>query len=188
MDKCLGSKPNVGVSKCSICRPLARHFSFKPELFGDCVNAASCAFKNSCIESYYTTMLSMDQKRNKRSKPDSVAPNCREECHRHLVAAMVQKVDVAALAGEIAKRIVPQVTGALSVDELASQLVSKHRAHLTTTPAKALTTKLIGHSGGVLWPENCCVTSLAYIIAPLQVSTIVPGHPFRSTINVSHGP
>ena len=59
---------------------------------------------------------------------------------------MAQEVDVAALAGEVAKRIVPQVTGALSVDELASQLVSKHREHLTTTLATALITELIGQS------------------------------------------
>ena len=60
---------------------------------------------------------------------------------------MVQEVDVAALAGEVPKRVVPQVFGALSVDELASQLVSKHRAHLTTTLARALITELIGQSG-----------------------------------------
>ena len=60
---------------------------------------------------------------------------------------MVQEVDVAALAGEVAKRIVPQVIGALSVDELASQLVSKHRAHLTTMLARALNTELIGQAG-----------------------------------------
>ena len=76
-------------------------------------------FNHSCIESYCTTKNGMDSKRIKRSTPDSVAPNCREEFHRHLVAAMVQEVDLAALAGEVAKRIVPQVTGALSVDELA---------------------------------------------------------------------
>ena len=57
---------------------------------------------------------------------------------------MVQEIDVAALASDIAKRIVPQVTGALSVDELASQLVSKHRGHLTTTLAKALIIELMG--------------------------------------------
>ena len=57
---------------------------------------------------------------------------------------MVQEVDVAALAGEVAKRIVPQVSGAVSVDELASQLVSRQRAHLTTTLAKALITELMG--------------------------------------------
>ena len=57
---------------------------------------------------------------------------------------MVQEVDLAALAGEVAKRTVPQVTGALSVDELASQLVSRHRAQLTTTLAKALITELMG--------------------------------------------
>lgn len=57
---------------------------------------------------------------------------------------MVQEVDVAALAGEVAKRVVPQVTGALSVDELASQLVSKQREHLTTTLARALVTELEG--------------------------------------------
>ena len=85
----------------------------------------------------------MDQKRTKRSKPDSVAPNCREEFHQLLVTAMVQEVDLAALAGEVAKRIVPQVSGALSVDELASQLVSKHREHLTATLAKALIAELI---------------------------------------------
>ena len=86
----------------------------------------------------------MAQKRIKRSKPDRVTPNGREEFHRHLVAAMVQEVVVAALAGEIAKRIVPQMPGALSVDELASQLVSRHHAHLTTTLAKALITELMG--------------------------------------------
>ncbi len=86
----------------------------------------------------------MDPKRIKRSKPDRVAPNCREAFHRHLVAAMVQEVDVAALAGEVAKRIVPRVAGALSVDELASQLVSKQREHVTTTLATALITELMG--------------------------------------------
>ena len=60
---------------------------------------------------------------------------------------MLQEVVLAALAGEVAKRIVPQVTGALSVDELASQLVSIHREHLTTTLARALITELIGQSG-----------------------------------------
>ena len=90
----------------------------------------------------------MDPKRAKRSKPDSTAPpaTCREEFHRHLVTAIVQEVVVAALAGEVAKRIVPQVSGALSVDELASQLVSKQREHLTTTLAKALITELMGQS------------------------------------------
>ena len=89
----------------------------------------------------------MDQKRTKRSKPDSVVPNCREEFHQLLVTAMVQEVDLAALAGEVAKRIVPQVSGALSVDELASQLVSKHREHLTATLAKALIAELMDQSG-----------------------------------------
>lgn len=86
----------------------------------------------------------MDQKRIKRSKPDRVAPNSREEFHRHLVAAMVQAVDVAALTGAVAKRNVPQVSGALTVDELASQLVSRQRALLTTTLAKALIIELMG--------------------------------------------
>lgn len=85
----------------------------------------------------------MDQKRTKRSKPDSVAPTPREEFHQHLVTAMVQEIDLAALASEVAKRIVPQVSGALSVDELASQLVSKHRAHLTATLAKVLIAELM---------------------------------------------
>lgn len=86
-------------------------FSFKQELCGDELNAASCAFKNSCIESYGTTKNGMDQKRIKRSTPYSVAPNCREEFHRHLASAIVQEVDLAALAGGVAKRIVPQVIG-----------------------------------------------------------------------------
>lgn len=108
------------------------------------MSAAACAFKNSCVESYDTTKNSMDQKRIKRSTPDSVAPNGREECRKHLVAAMVHEVDVAALAGEVAKRIVPQVIGALSVDQLASQLVSRHREHLKSTLAKALIIELMG--------------------------------------------
>ena len=107
------------------------------------MNAAQRAFKHSGIESHYTSKSGMDSKRIKRSKPDSVAPNCREEFHQLLVTAMVQEVDLAALAGEVAKRIVPQVSGALSVDELASQLVSKHREHLTATLAKALIAELI---------------------------------------------
>ena len=115
-------------------------FSSKPELFGAWVNAVPRAFKNSCIESYCTTKNGMDSKRTKRSTPDSVTPTCRDEFHRHLVAAMVQDVDMAALAGEVAKHIVPQVSGTFSVDELASQLVSRHRAQLTTTLAKALIT------------------------------------------------
>ena len=86
----------------------------------------------------------MDSKRTKRSNPDSVTPNCREKFHRHLVAAIVQEVDWVVLVGEVAKRIVPQVTGALAVDELASQLVSKYRGHLTTTLAKALIIELMG--------------------------------------------
>ena len=118
-------------------------FSFKPELFGAWVSAVPRALKHSCIESYCTTKNGMEQKHIKRSKPDSVAPNCREEFHRHIVAAMVQDVDVAVLAGEVAKRIVPQVTGALSVDELASQLVSKQHERLTTTLAKALIIELV---------------------------------------------
>ena len=81
----------------------------------------------------------MDSKRIKRSKPDSVAPELRQL----LVTAMVQEVDLAALAGEVAKRIAPQVSGALSVDELALQLMSKHREHLTATLAKALIAELI---------------------------------------------
>ena len=115
-------------------------FSFKPELLCAWVNVAPRAFKNSCIESHYTSKNGMGSKRTKRSKADSVAPNCREEFHRHLVAAMVQEVELAALAGEVAKRIVLQVSGALSVDKLASQLVPRHRAQLTTTLAKALIT------------------------------------------------
>ena len=107
------------------------------------MNAAQRAFKNSGIESYRTSKSGMDSKRIKRSKPDSVAPNCRKEFHQLLVTAMVQEVDLAALAGEVAKRIVPQVSGALSVDELASQLVSKHREHLTATLAKELIAELI---------------------------------------------
>ena len=85
----------------------------------------------------------MDQKRTKRSKPDSVAP----EFHQLLVTAMVQEVDLAALAGEVAKRIAPQVYGALSVDELALKLMSKHREHLTATLAKALIAELMDQSG-----------------------------------------
>ena len=89
----------------------------------------------------------MDSTRIKRSTPDRVAPNHREEFHRHLVAAMVQEVDLAALAAEVAKRIAPQVSGALSVDELALQLVPKHRAHVTATLAKALIAELMDPPG-----------------------------------------
>ena len=109
------------------------------------MNAAQRAFKNSGIESYRTSKSGMDSKRIKRSKPDSIAPNHREEFHQLLVTAMVQEVDLAALAGEVAKRIV--VSGALSVDELASQLMSKHREHLTATLAQALIAELMDQSG-----------------------------------------
>ena len=87
----------------------------------------------------------MAPKHIKRSKLDSFAPpaNCREESHRHLVTAMVQEVDVAYLASEVAKRIVPPVSEVLSVDELASQLVSKQRAQLITTQAEELTAELV---------------------------------------------
>ena len=85
----------------------------------------------------------MDPKRAKRSKHDSVAPFCREESHRQMVAAMVQYVEVAALAGEMAKCVVPQVSEVLSVDEIVSQLVSRHRTHLTAMLAKALVAELV---------------------------------------------
>ena len=107
---------------------------------GEQNNGSQCAQ----TQLYRIVLHNKDGMDPKRSKHDSVAPTCREEFHRHSVAAMVQEVDVAALAGENAKRIVPQITGALSVDELASQLVSKQREHLTATLATARITELIG--------------------------------------------
>lgn len=86
----------------------------------------------------------LDPKRSKRSTPDSIAPTSREACHRHLVAAMVQEIALVALASEKAKRTAPQVSEVLSVDELASQLVSIPRAQLTTTLAKALIAERVG--------------------------------------------
>lgn len=56
---------------------------------------------------------------------------------------MVQEVVLAAVGGEVAKRITPQVSEVLLVDELASQLVSRHRVRLTAMLAKAFVAGLV---------------------------------------------
>lgn len=62
------------------------------------------------------------QKTITRSKPEPIALAgiSREEFHRRLDSAMVRDNDVAALAGEIAKRIALQVSEVGSVDEDAA--------------------------------------------------------------------
>lgn len=66
---------------------------------------------------------------------------------------MVQEVERAALASEMAKRIAAQKSQVLSVDELAARVVSKHREHLTATLANRLIAELGGPIRGETW---CC--------------------------------
>ena len=62
---------------------------------------------------------------------------------------MAQEVGLAALAGEDAKRSAQQVYDVLSVDKVALQLVSTHRAHLTAALAKALSAELVRPSEAI---------------------------------------
>lgn len=100
--------------------------------------------------------------------------------HRRLVPAMVQYVYLAALAGEVAKHIAPPVSEVLSVDEVAAQLISRHRAHLTAMLAKAPAVELVSQQrlewrrhtsllhGLISWPSEKNCTSCARHKRPMS--------------------